>query len=99
MNRARQRLRKIDLLARLLDEDAGGVDTRAGIALGFNNDRAQASYGGDAGAKEARETRAHNDDIDVCQAVAHAAATGVTLIEVTWWRRLRRTSKRKPWKV
>ena len=43
------------------------MDARAGIALGFENDGAQAADGGDAGADESREARTDNDEIGFTQ--------------------------------
>ena len=67
----------VALLGGFLDQDAGGVDARAGIALGLQHQHLQPAQGGGAGAGQAGETGPDDDEI-IILAGAHDASPGAS---------------------
>ena len=100
MDGAGEMRRGVDFLAGLLHQNSRGVDARGGMAFRFENDRAKPARRGGLGAQKTRETCPDNGEIEIFhtvpQEILAGRFSGVTLRSVTWLRRLRSTSKRKP---
>ena len=73
---AGQMRRRVDFLAGLLHQNAGGVDARGGMALRFENDRAKPARRGSLGAKQARKACADNGEIEIFQGSPPAVQPG-----------------------
>ena len=63
-NPARQVMGEVDLLDRLPDQDAAGVDARAGLALGFDHRDLEAARCGGACGSQSGEARADNQEVE-----------------------------------
>src|SRR5262245_45149601 len=61
---------RIDLLVRLLDENAGRMDARTGVAFGLNDRGLQTANGGDAGADQTGEARPNDDEVEFPHALS-----------------------------
>ena len=59
--------RRIDFIAGFLDENAGGVDSRGGMALRFEHDGSQTARRGRLCTKKAREACTDNGEIEIFQ--------------------------------
>jgi hypothetical protein len=66
-----QRMRQVDLLSRLLDQDAGGGDPRPGLGLGLQHHDIEPAHGRGARCHQAGEARADDEQIAGLRMMQH----------------------------
>jgi hypothetical protein len=71
VNAPRQRMRQVDLLGRLLDQDAGGGDACPGLGLGLQHHDIEPAHGRRAGRHQAGEARADDEQIAALRVGRH----------------------------